>query len=231
MQKLTENRSIVVPGEPLYEGEDLQAGTGTYAEDGQILSRFHGTVEYRDGGEVRVKPMRGRYIPQEGDSIIGKIEKVSYSNWIVDLNSPYDAVLPIGEAVEEYVDLSEDDIADWFDVNEMIVAKIQKVTKGKDVQLTMKDRRAKKIEGGMILRISPTKVPRVIGRKGTMVNMIKNKTDCTIVVGQNGRVWIKGEDEGLAAKAVRKVEREAREQGLTDKVEEWLDERANGGER
>ncbi len=57
-----------------------------------------------------------------------------------------------------------------------------------------------------------------------MINAIKKKTDCTIIVGQNGRVWIKGEAEDLARKAVQKVNQEAHTDGLTEKVSNWLDE-------
>jgi exosome complex component RRP4 len=223
MTQIVDNRECVVPGQALADGDKHRPGDGTCQRDGAIRSCYLGTVQFRDG-DVRVTPVRGRYIPQKGDSIIGEISRVSYSNWTVDLNSPYDAILPVGEAVEEYVDLAEDDLADWFDIGEAVVAKVQKVTKGKDVQLTMEDRLSKKIEGGRIINVAPTKVPRLIGRGGTMVKTIKSATDTRIVIGQNGRVWIKGEQEGLAARACRKVEREANTSGLTDKIEEWLEE-------
>jgi exosome complex component RRP4 len=228
MTKLADNRSVVVPGQALYDGMDFAPGDGTYRDDDRILSQCVGTVEFRDGDEVRVTPTKGKYVPKKGDTVIGEISRVSHSNWTVEINSPYDAILPIGEAVDDYVDLTEDDIAQWFDIGDAIVAKVQKVTKGKDVQLTMDDRRAKKIQGGRIVVIPPSKVPRLIGRKGTMVNMIKDKTDCTIVIGQNGRVWMKGDQEGLAAKAAHKVAREAHLSGLTDKVADWLDEQLDG---
>jgi len=223
MKKLKENRTIVVPGEALANGKDCKVGSGVYEENNQIYSQYLGTVEYRKGREVRVKPMKGRYLPREGDSVIAVVSQVTYSNWILDINSPYDAVMPIGEAVDEYIDLSEDDIADYYDVGDVVIAKIQKVTKSKDMQVGMKDRRSRKIQGGMVIEVPPTKVPRIIGKKGSMVNMIKEKTGCTIVVGQNGRTWIRGENEALAAKACKRVARKAQESGLTNKMEEWLD--------
>lgn len=223
MKKLKENRTTVIPGEALANGKDARPGTGVYEENNQIYSQFLGTVEYRNN-KVRVKPMKGRYFPREGDSVIAVVSQVTYSNWILDINSPYEAVMPIGEAVDEYIDLSEDDISDYYDVGDVVIAKIQKVTKSKDMQVGMKDRRSRKIKGGMIIEVPPTKVPRIIGKKGSMVNMIKDKTNCTIVVGQNGRTWIRGENEGLAAQACKKVARDAQQRGLTDKIEKWLDE-------
>ncbi len=229
MSKLTENRSRVVPGEPLFEGHNFVAGKGTYRSNDRIQSLYTGSVEYRDSDkEVRVTPERGKYVPEKGDSVIGEISRVSHSNWTVDINSPYDAIMPIGEAVEEYVDLTEDDIADWFDIGDLVVGKVQKVTRGKDVQLTMQDRMAKKLEGGRVITVPPSKVPRLIGRNGTMVNTIKGKTDCRIIIGQNGRVWIKGEKEKLGVKACKKVSEEAHRSGLTDHIAEWLEEQVKG---
>lgn len=106
-----------------------------------------------------------------------------------------------------------------------MVAKITKVTKEKDVQLSMSDKLSKKLEQGTLTEVPTTKVPRLIGKKGSMINTIKKKTDCSIIVGQNGRVWIKGEAEDLAREAVQKVDREAHTEGLTEKISDWLDDR------
>ena len=36
-----------------------------------------------------------RYIPSEGDVVIGEVTRVSYSRWNVDLDSPYEGTLNI----------------------------------------------------------------------------------------------------------------------------------------
>jgi len=188
-----------------------------------------GVVEYGKSS-VRVVPMSGRYIPEEGDVVIAEVSSVGYSNWRADLNSPYEAMLKIDVAVDEYIDLDEDDLTDYFDVGDAIVTKVTSVTEGYDVNLSMEDRRCRKLRGGRIIQIYPSKVPRVIGKKGTMVKQIKKKTGCKVIVGQNGLVWIQGENANLAAKAVKKVEKEAHVDGLTDKIGEWLDEQLEEGE-
>jgi exosome complex component RRP4 len=84
-----------------------------------------------------------------------------------------------------------------------------------------------KITGGQIIEITPSKIPRLIGRKGSMVNMIKQETDCKIIIGQNGLVLVRGktlENEQLAIKAIRKVERESHTSGLTDRVSRMIKE-------
>lgn len=222
MSKVKEDRELVAPGDTIFEGDEVNPGSGVYEQDNTIKSKYAGLVEYRNG-KVRVVPMSGRYIPQEGDIIIGEVSSVSYSSWRVDLNSPYDGMMKIDVAVDEYIDLDEDELTDYFEVGDAIVVKVSNVTEGFDVNLSMEDRRTRKLRGGRIIKISPSKVPRVIGKGGTMVKQIKKKTGCKVIVGQNGLVWIRGENENVAAQAVKKVEEEAHTSGLTDRMAEWLE--------
>lgn len=229
MSRVKDEKDLVTPGDIVYDGDEFRPNSGVYEEEGKIISKYMGVVEYGKSS-VRVVPMSGRYIPEEGDIVIAEVSSVGYSNWRADLNSPYEAMLKIDVAVDEYIDLDEDDLTDYFDVGDAIVTKVTSVTEGYDVNLSMEDRRCRKLRGGRIIEIYPSKVPRVIGKKGTMVKQIKKKTGCKVIVGQNGLVWIQGENANLAAKAVRKVEEEAHVDGLTDKIGEWLDEQLEEGE-
>jgi exosome complex component RRP4 len=228
MTRLKDSNEIVAPGDVIAEDEDLSVDSGAYIDENTVKSKHLGTVMY-SGNSVMVRPMSGRYIPEEGDTVIGEISRVSYSRWTVDLNSPYDGNLNVADATDEYVDLDEDDLTDFFDVGDAVVVKVKGVTKSMDVDLTMTDERCKKLEGGRIVRVPPSKVPRVIGKKGTMVKQINSATNCNIIVGQNGLVWIEGEKPNLAARAIKKVDDEAHIDGLTDKIGEWLEEQT--GER
>lgn len=223
MPKLEDDNSIVAPGDTVYTGKEINPGNGVYEDNGKIKSKHIGSVDYRNG-YVNVVPMSGRYIPEEGDVIIAEVKSIGYSNWRADLNSPYDGMLKIDEAVDEYIDLDEDDLRDYYEVGDAIVVKVSSVTEGMDVNLSMMDKRCKKLRGGRIIEVSPSKVPRVIGKKGTMVKQIKKETDTDIIVGQNGRVWIQGENPNLAVRAVKKVEKEAHIDGLTDRIAEFLKE-------
>jgi len=229
MSRVKEEKDLVTPGETVFEGDELYPNSGVYEENDKIISKYVGVVEY-GRNSVRVVPMSGRYVPSEGDIIIAEISSVGYSNWRADLNSAYEGMMKIDTAVDEYIDLEEDDLTDYFDVGDAIVVEVSSVTEGMDVNLSMEDRRCRKLKGGRVIEISPSKVPRVIGKKGTMVKQIKKKTDSKVIVGQNGRVWIHGDKANLAAKAVKKVEREAHVDGLTDKIGEWLDEQLEESE-
>ncbi|MFB6294307.1 MAG: KH domain-containing protein, partial [Candidatus Nanohaloarchaea archaeon] len=113
------------------------------------------------------------------------------------------------------------------DIGDMLVAKVKGVTKGMDVKLSMEHENARELSGGRVITVAPAKVPRIIGSKGTMVELLKEATDTEIVIGQNGRVYIDGANESLAADAVRKIADEAHTDNLTKRMKDWL--RDNGG--
>ena len=85
----------------------------------------------------------------------------------------------------------------------------------------------RKIRGGKVIEINAYKVPRIIGKQGSMITMIKDATGCSIFAGQNGRIWIRGqtpEAEMLATKAIEIVENESHIPGLTDRVKKFLED-------
>jgi exosome complex component RRP4 len=219
---LVKERQFVIPGETLVKGLDYLPGLGCYRVDNEIRAKLMGLVKIKNRF-ISIVPLAGVYIPKPRDGIIGLIEDMQTTIWIVDINSPYDAVLTIGEAVGEYVDLNKTDISVYYDIGDIVYAKVLSVTKSKQILLTMNNYRAKKLIGGRILTITPSKVPRLIGKEGSMIELIKNKSKCQIIVGQNGVVWLKGEKEELASKAILMVDKESHTTGLTDKIAEFLE--------
>ncbi|MBL7159968.1 MAG: RNA-binding protein [Candidatus Aenigmarchaeota archaeon] len=216
-----QDKKIVTPGTLLATGTEYIPGSGCYRVNSEIKSKLLGLTRIKDK-LINIISLSGVYMPKSGDGIIATVHDMQSTFWIMDINSPYDAILQLGEAVSEYVDISKTDISVYYDIGDIIYAKILNVSKSKSILLTMNDPRAKKLFGGKIISISPSKVPRLIGKQGSMIELIKNKTGCQIVVGQNGRVWLKGQNEILATKAVLKVENEAHLNGLTDRITEML---------
>jgi exosome complex component RRP4 len=77
------------------------------------------------------------------------------------------------------------------------------------------------------MKVTPTKIPRVIGRKGSMISMIKQETGCQIILGINGVILVTGktpEDEEIAMMAIHKIEEESHTSGLTDRITQFLKE-------
>jgi exosome complex component RRP4 len=115
-----------------------------------------------------------------------------------------------------------------YGVGDLIVTQILDV-KRTSVDLTMKsrDKGLGKIREGLVIRVNPHRVPRVIGKEGSMIKMIKDASQTIITVGQNGLIWIQGQTidrEVFAKKAIEFVIENTTSEGLTEKVEAWLAE-------
>ena len=215
-------RKIVVPGEVIVEGEDYLPGEGTHREGSKIVASKFGLAE-EAGRVVKLIPIFGAFVPRRNNVIIGRVTDLTYSGWLVDIDSAASAFLPIEES-PRFINRNEMD--QYLAIGDVISAKIWTV-KGKGIDLTLKGKGLGKLEDGFIFRIIPSRVPRVIGREGSMVNLIKEKTGCQITVGQNGWIWIKGLSTDAEIKARRAIEFVADKvhiNGLTDKVEAWFEE-------
>jgi len=214
-------RRLVITGELLGRG---RAGHGTYEDDGNVFSKFVGLAESRDDFHF-VIPLSGVYNPKRGDGVIGRVTEIIFQKWIIDINSPYEATLPLSEGVEGFVDLTKADLTKYFDYGDVIFSEIAVISKQRHITMTMRDRKCRKLKGGRLIRVTPAKVPRIIGKGGSMVEMIKQMTATQIVVGQNGVVWVRGENEDVAAEAILTIEERAHMHGLTDYVKAMLEER------
>ena len=216
---MSEKQRIVIPGD-LLSHETSRRGDGTYARDGSLYASLYGLLSERER-TIRVIPLSGRYIPRRRDLIIGFVKEIIFSSWVIDIRSPYEGLLHVSEYPER---IELDEMSTHLKVGEAVLLMVKEVDPMMNIELTMRDRRLKVIRSGRIVEISPSKVPRLIGHGGSMISLIKNATGCSIVVGQNGRVWIDGEAcESLrAAEAIDKIERESHIPGLTDRLTRLL---------
>ncbi len=93
------------------------------------------------------------------------------------------------------------------------------------IRLSVKNRPYRKLHEGIVIEVSPTKIPRIIGKQGSMIKMLKENSGCDILVGQNGWVWIKNDDptkQMLMVNAIKKIESDSHTTGLTDKIKKML---------
>jgi exosome complex component RRP4 len=217
-------REVVVPGE-LLAISSKKAGVGTYSEGGKIFASQLGIKTVRPDS-ISVVPLAGQYIPVTGDLVVGKIVDVGASNWLVDINSPYPSPLHVNE-VPWRVEFGE--TRKFMSVGDIVLLMIVGVDETKRIRVSMQEHGLRKLTGGTVMEVSPSKVPRVIGKNGSMIQMLKNMTSCRIYVGQNGRIWIDGELDSIvrAVQAIKMIEDEAHSQGLTEKVKALL-ERSSG---
>ena len=220
-----EVRQLVAPGDLIAEGEYI-AGENTYKEDEKIYASRLGLVE-TENKKVSVVALKAFYIPKAGDIVIGTVVEVGFNGWTVDINAPYPAILRAGDVLSRPFRPQKDDLSQVLDMGDLIVAKIASYDRTHDPQLTVGEPGLGKITRGQILKITPTKIPRVIGRKGSMISMIKQETGCNIILGLNGVILITGktlEGEQLAVMAIHKIDEESHTSGLTDRVTQMVKE-------
>lgn len=185
-------KELVLPGDRL-SGDDLKAGMGTYRKDGGIYAAQVGRPSERSG-YMNVVPLGGKYMPRQGDSVIGVVKDVTPTGWFVDINSPYPALLHVNE-VPWRVDYG--DTQKHLGEGNVLLAKIKNVDEIYRVQLTIKEHGLRKLDEGRVEKIPYTRVPAVIGRGGSVISMLKRETDTNMFVGQNGRVWMQGDMEDV----------------------------------
>ena len=222
VEEKREERVLVVPGESIVSGEDYLPGDWTKREGKDIVSNRYGLAE-KSGRLVKIIHLSGIYMPRAGNVVIGTVTDVTFNGWIMDINAPYSGFLPLSETPRF---INKEEIQSFIDIGEIVVAKVDAV-KGKGVDLTIKIRGLGKKEDGMLVKVNPSKVPRIIGREGSMINLIKQETGCDIIVGQNGLVWIKGnsvDEELFAKKSIEEITRRSFVAGLTEQMEKWFKE-------
>jgi exosome complex component RRP4 len=212
-------REIVVPGQVLAD-TDVRPGLGAYRSEGNVVAATLG-IKNVDGTYASVIPLGGQYIPLVGDIVIGKIDDVGPSNWLIEINSPYPAPMHVNE-VPWHVEFGE--TTNFLKAGDAVIVRVLKVTEVGRVQVTMEGPGLRKLQGGQLIEIAHPKVPRVIGTKGSMISLIKKYTGCRLVVGQNGRIWIDGEPDDIliAMGAIQMIAEQAHVHGLTNNVKEFL---------
>ncbi|AIC14207.1 exosome complex RNA-binding protein [Nitrososphaera viennensis EN76] len=165
------------------------------------------------------------YIPRVNDLVIGKIVDHTSLSWEVDINSCFSANLPASDVFGRDFSPARDDMTKHLAIGDMITARVAAFDRTRDPMLTLQDRDLGKIPRGELLKISATRVPRLIGKRGSMIQTIEQATQTRVLIGQNGIVVVTGRSpEGIeqAVKAIRMVEDEAHTSNLTQRIKVLL---------
>ena len=215
-------RKYVIPGELITEG-NYRVLANVLKRDNKFYSTRVGLAEYGQEG-VRVIPLTGPYIPRVDDLVIGKIVDYSAFVWEVDINSCFLAYLPAKNVYGKNFTPGQESLVKKFDIGDLIACTVAAFDRTRDPILSVSGPGLGKITKGEVVKISPTKVPRLIGKKGSMIRIIESGTGCKLTIGQNGIIVVVGRPEGIirAVKAIKLVEEEAHLADLTQKVQSML---------
>jgi len=223
-----ETRDIVVPGDLLYEGR-ARTGDNTYRHEGNVYATRVGLVNYNKD-RVSVIALEAGFIPLVGDLVIGNVEDIELGQWKVDIDAEKNAILTINDAIGKPYRTYQN-MPKILDIGDTIVAKIVDLDRSRTPILSIMGRDLGKVRDGFIINITPSKIPRLIGKKGSMINMILRETRCQVTIGQNGKILINGrnrDDEELVVKVINKIDSEAHTSGLTNRIQEYFKEIKSG---
>ncbi len=221
----TPKRLIVTPGEKL--PEEVQAREPYVVEiEGAKIATVTGILDLH-GEKPQFIPLQTIYIPKKGDVVIGLVQSIGVMNWQVDINSPYIAVITAQDFLGRPYNPLTDDLPSYLKVGDYVKAKVVAFDRSRNPLLTVQDKGLGRITEGKVVEIQPAKVPRVIGKKRSMLSMLESELDCEIFVAVNGRIHVKCPDkerETILVLAIKMIEREAHTTGLTERVQKYVRE-------
>ena len=194
-------KKIVVPGE-LVSSERKKLGGNVYVANGKVYSKVLGITE-EEGDIASVVALEGKYMPTVGDVVIGVVNRVVFAGFGINLNSFSDCFIPKSGMREE---LKQGDV---------IMGKIEYVNEMREADLEF----PRKVFGGEIIQVTAVRTPRLIGKNGSMLDLLKRGTGCELIIGKNGRIWARGGNIELLKKVVKFIDKNSYKSNLTSSIE------------
>jgi len=214
---------FVLPGDIIVTGH-YTPEQNVIIDGDRVIATTVGFSEIKDSN-VGVISLTGFYIPKIDDLIIGKVISFSALSWEIDINSYYSAILPASDIFGRDFTSSRDNLSLKLAKGDLIAARIVN-TGSREPLITISGQDLGKIDSGELVKITPSKVPRLIGKQGSMIQAIEGATNSSITIGQNGWIIVSNDEtNGLlkAIEAIRLVDEQAHVANLTDKVNKMFE--------
>ncbi len=199
------DKKIVVPGD-LLTLEKKKLGQNTFLENDKVYSSVIGLVT-ENTEYISVIALNGPYLPVVGDAILGIVKSEIVNGYFLDYHSPGEIYLPKSTLSKE------------LKIGSVIFAKIRNITESDSIELE----NVNVLPQGYIFNTSPVKVPRLIGKNDSMLNLFKQYTESSIVIGKNGWVWFVSKKPQLLEKAMSLVVNNSQKSNLTNTIKEYLE--------
>ena len=198
---------FVLPGDVIATG-DYRLEQNVVLEGNRILSTAIGFSEIND------------------DLVVGKIVSHNALSWEVNINSYYAGILFASDIFGKDYSPSRDDLSLKLKIGDIVLARIANVN-SRDPLITIIGENLGKIDSGELIKISPTTVPHLIGKQGSMIQTIESATSASITVGQNGMIILKCDDSAGLKKAIasiKTIEMIRHDANIEEKIKNILDE-------
>ena len=212
---------FVLPGDVIVTG-DYRPEQNVILEGNRLISTAIGFSEIKDDMGA-VTPLTGLYTPKTDDLVIGKIISHNALSWQVDINSYYSGILTASDIFGKDYSPSRDDLSLKLKTGDIILARIANVN-SRDPLITIIGENLGKIDSGELIKISPTKIPRLTG---SVIQTIEASTNISITVGQNGLIIFKYDDStGLknAIASIKMIAMTYEDANIEEKIQNILNE-------
>lgn len=181
--------SLVTPGELVTDDPVWMKGHGTYFLDNKTYSSVAGSVS-RVNRLLSVIPLRGRYQPETGDHVVGRITEVGPKRWKVDIGGKQDAVLMLGSVnlpggvLRRKSESDELQMRNFLKEGDLLNAEVQSIFSNGSASLHTRSLKYGKLRNGIFLKV-PSNL--IIKSKNHSFDLPGN---ISIILGVNGYIWL-----------------------------------------
>lgn len=230
---MNKNEKTVIPGEGIgkfyYKGREEEF---IYKiKRGHSVSTHLGVASISNK-KVDIIPYKCIYMPKVGDYVIGFIIGYAPNGWIVEIGSYVKGFLPANDVIKDgKFDPKKVELEKYLKLGDLVGTIIQDVNKFSNILLTtngtkenVNPKHLGKLTNYFIIKVHTTKLPRIIGKKGSMIKIIKKGIEGDIIIAQNGVILYKGpyENYKLLKSILQVIIQHTYASGLTGKIAEML---------
>ena len=208
----------------------------------QLISNKAGLIDVFND-QTNILPYKNIYKPKQVDFVIGIVIGFMPNGWQIDLFSYKKHMLPAAETPilqvlnprsndkssyrrrPERFDPTKHELKDFLKIGYIIRAEVIEASRLGNSLLSMNQRGSlEKISDAYYMKINVSKLPRIIGKKGSMLKLLEDTSNTKLFIGQNGVIAIEGTIESYrkVKETINMISKNIFTKGLTDKVLEML---------
>lgn len=195
-------KRIVTPGE-LITDKRKKLGDNIYLKENKIYSSVLGILNESDD-YVSVVALNGPYIPRVGDGVIGIVKNVTQVGYVIDIKTNQDCFFPKSLLTKELAK------------GQILFARVKSTNDSVDLE------NINILPKGNLISVPSVKIPRIIGKNESMLNVLKNNTESNMLVGKNGWIWYVSKNPILLETAINLIITNSQKSNLTNTIEEYL---------
>lgn len=183
------DRSIVTPGEIITKDATWMRGHGTYYLDDYTYSSVAGTIS-KVNKLLSVIPFKGRYSPETGDHVIGRVIGIGNKRWKVELGAEYAGVLMLGAVnlpggvLRRKSDSDELQMRSILKEGDLLNCEVQSTFNDGSASLHTRSLKYGKLRNGMFIKVKPSLIIRTKNHMHDMPGGV------SVILGVNGYCWV-----------------------------------------